>query len=430
VIRTATAAALALALAMIAPACGGDHSRAELPQLTVNPESSSPTDQSIAKAQGALQKDPNDDEARLSLAVAFLQKVRETADPSLYVKAQGLLDDLRKRHPTDPRVAEAAATLALAQHRFENAHQLGEQALRLAPGSATAYGILVDADNELGRYDDALRATQAMVDARPTLESYARVSYARELRGDYPGAIEAMQEAVASAGTSSGENVAYVETLLGQLLLTTHDILGAQSESAAALLAFPGFAAAHALQAQILVARGRYADAAAVLDKLVEIQPLPQYAISLGDDLTAEGRTAEAARAYALVDVISKLFVVNGVRLDLETALYDADHHPGAHAVAEARRALAARPSALAHDVLAWNLYRVGRLDEAAAESEKALALGSRDPQEQYHAAVIAAARGDDDAARSHLRIVLAENPRFNARLIPDIDRLEGQLGL
>src|SRR5262249_17356814 len=159
--------------------------------------------------------------------------------------------------------------------------------------------------------------------------------------------------------------------------------------------------------------------AAAVLGKLVKVQPLPQYAISLGDDLTAAGRTADAARAYALVDVISKLFVANGVRLDLETALYDADHHPGARAVGEARRALAARPSALAHDVLAWNLYRVGKLDEAAAESQKALALGSRDPQEQYHAAVIAEARGDDGAARAHLRIVQAENPRFNARLTP-----------
>src|SRR5262245_32711734 len=415
---------------MVAPACGGDHSRAEIPQLTVNPESSSPTDQAIAKAQVALQKDPTDDEARLSLALAFLQKVRETADPSLYVKAQGLLDDLRDRHPTDPRVVEAAGTLALAQHRFEDAHQLGEEALRLAPNSATAYGILVDADNELGRYDDALAATQAMVDARPTLESYARVSYARELRGDYPGAIEAMQQAVSSAGTSSGENVAYVETLLGQLLLTTHDLAGAQGESEAALKAFPGFAAAQALQAQILVAQDRYADAAAVLGKLVKVQPLPQYAISLGDDLTAAGRTADAARAYALVDVISELFVANGVRLDLETGRAAADHEPGEPAGGEGRRALAARPSALAHDVLAWNLYRVGKLDEAAAESQKALALGSRDPQEQYHAAVIAAARGDDGAARTHLRLVLAENPHFNARLIPDVKRLTQRLGL
>jgi tetratricopeptide (TPR) repeat protein len=162
----------------------------------------------------------------------------------------------------------------------------------------------------------------------------------------------------------------------------------------------------------------------------VKVQPLPQYAIALGDALTAAGRTEEATRAYALVDVISKLFVASGVRLDLETALYDADHHPGADAVARARRALEARPSTLAHDVLAWNLFQVGKFDEAAVESTRALALGSRDPQERYHAAVIAAARHDDTEARADLRIVLAENPRFNARLAPAVERLRQQLGL
>ena len=172
------------------------------------------------------------------------------------MKAQGLLDDLAARAPDDPRVLEARGALALAQHRFEDAAQLGQEALRVAPRSPTAYGILVDADNELGRYDAALTATQEMVDARPSLQSYARVSYARELRGDYPGAIEAMQQAVSSAGTTGGENLAYVETLLGQLLLTTHDLAGAQREVDAALRAFPRFAAARALQAQILVARG------------------------------------------------------------------------------------------------------------------------------------------------------------------------------
>ena len=163
----------------------------------------------------------------------------------------------------------------------------------------------------------------------------------------------------------------------------------------------------------------------------MKVQPLPQYAIALGDALTAAGRSDAATRAYGLVDVISKLFVANGVRLDLETALYDADHHPGPDAVARARRgARSARPSTLAHDVLAWNLYRVGKLDEAAAESSRALALGSRDPQERYHAAVLAAVRHDDAAAREHLRIVLAENPRFSARLAPDVERLRQQLGL
>lgn len=430
--KAARAAALGLALVMIAPACGGGHPRSariQVPFIPIDPKPASATDRAIAAAQTRLRRDANDDEARLSLAAAFLQKVRETADPSLYVKAKSLLDDLNQRRPDDPRVVELEGTLALAQHRFGDGLALGKQALALAPGSPTAYGILVDANNELGNYDAALDATQKMVDARPNLESFARVSYARELRGDYPGAIEAMQQAIESAGTTAGENVAYVEALLGQLLLTTHDIAGAAREYDEALQAFPGLPAARAGQAQILVAQGRYAAAASLLDQIVRVQPLVQYAIALGDARTAAGDTAAASSAYALVDVIAKLFTANGVRLDVEIALFDADHHAGAHAVSEARSALRARPSTLAHDVLAWNLYRVGQFDEASTESTRALALGSRDPQERYHAAAIAYARHDDASAKADIKIVLSENPRFSARLAPDVEQLAHQLG-
>jgi tetratricopeptide (TPR) repeat protein len=416
---------------------GADQSRSgeersrDVPFVALDPDSTSATDRAIADAQATLRRDPADDVARLDLAVAFLQKVRETGDPTLYTKCAGLLDDLEQRHPDDARVLVAQGTLALAQHRFEEARSYGEDALRLSPRNPTAYGILVDANNELGRYDEALQATEDMVDARPGLASYSRVSYARELRGDYDGAIAAMQQAVTSAeAEGGGENLAYVQTQLGQLLLTSGRTAEAAAAYDAALATMPGFPAARAGHAQVLVARERYDDAAALLAEVLEVQPLAQYAIAHGDALTAAGRTDDAQRAYELVDVISRLFDANGVRLDLELALFAADHDPGADAVAQARRALRERPSVAAHDVLAWNLYRVDELPEAAAESEQALALGGRDPLERFHAAMIANARGDRRAATEHLQVVLDTNPRFNARLSADVKRLAAELDL
>ncbi|MGI8939179.1 MAG: hypothetical protein ACR2JF_13395 [Iamia sp.] len=93
----------------------------------------------------------------------------------------------------------------------------------MAPANETAFGVRVDALNELGRYDEAVEATQDMVDVRPSLASLSRVSYARELQGDLDGAIEAMSQAVTAAAGSGGENVAFVEVLLGNLLLTRGD---------------------------------------------------------------------------------------------------------------------------------------------------------------------------------------------------------------
>jgi hypothetical protein len=79
--------------------------------------------------------------------------------------------------------------------------------------------------------------------------------------------------------------------------------------------------------------------------------------------------------------------------------------------------------------VLAWNLYRTGKFDAAAKESDLALRLGSRDPQERFHAAAIAFARGDRPAAAGHLQIVLSSNPRFSAALASEVTKLAGELG-
>ena len=92
----------------------------------------------------------------------------------------------------------------------------GGRRSRGRPGVARIYGVIVDAQVELGRYGEAERSLQRMVDLKPNLSSYARVSYFRELHGDLDGALEAMRLAV-SAGGDGAENVAYVQTLLGNL---------------------------------------------------------------------------------------------------------------------------------------------------------------------------------------------------------------------
>ena len=125
---------------------------------------------------------------------------------------------------------------------------------------------------------------------------------------------------------------------------------------------------------------------------------------------------------------IAQLYRANGVKVDLEMALFDADHHPGAPAVRAARKALADRPSVLGHDVLAWNLYRVGKADEAWKEIQKALTLGGRDPQLQFHAATVAYATGHPSEAAQHLQSVLDTNRRFSPQYERQVNELESRL--
>src|SRR4029077_15981741 len=90
--------------------------------------------------------------------------------------------------------------LSLSRHQFEAALDWGQKARAANPDSPTSLGVIGDAQNEMGQYDAAVTTIQDMVDSRPDLSSYARVSYIRELHGDVPGAIEAMQQAIEAGG--------------------------------------------------------------------------------------------------------------------------------------------------------------------------------------------------------------------------------------
>src|SRR5215207_4884446 len=147
------------------------------------------TDGEIARLQAAVRAAPGNPRRETVLADAYLQKVRETGDVSYYARAEGLLRRAAARSPRDPGVLISQGTLALARHDFAGALTLGHRAQALNPDSRAADPVVVDALVELGRYGAAERALQAMIDAKPNLASYSRVSYFRELHGDLDGAV-------------------------------------------------------------------------------------------------------------------------------------------------------------------------------------------------------------------------------------------------
>src|SRR5262249_14728947 len=146
----------------------------------------------------------------------YLQKVRETGDPSYYPKAEELFKHALDRDKNDVDAMVGLGTLALARHDFAGALDWGQRAVALNAHHAPSYAAPGDAQLALGRYDDAVNPLQQMTNLRPHLTSFSRVSYARELYGDVGGAIEAMKRA-AAAGAGRAENVAWTQAQLGNL---------------------------------------------------------------------------------------------------------------------------------------------------------------------------------------------------------------------
>jgi tetratricopeptide (TPR) repeat protein len=304
--------------------------------------------------------------------------------------------------------------LALSQHRFGEALTWGRAAAAQAPQAGPPMDVMADALIELGRYDDAAAVVQRAVDSHPGLSSYSRMSYLRELHGDMAGAIEAMQRAV-QAGADVPENVAYVEVQLANLRLMTGDASGAERDVDAALALVPGQPAALAALASVRAAQGRLAEAASLLERAVDLLPLPAFVIQLGDVRTALGDHVRAAQAYSLAAAEEALQRANGVDVDQEMALFDADHGGDpAGAVEMAERAMKDRPSVTSADALSWALHRCGREPEALTASREARRLGSRNPLVLFHAGMIEATLGMTTAARSDLVAALTLDPTFS----------------
>src|SRR5262249_2748754 len=345
------------------------------------------------EAVAGAQPRADDANAPRDRGLKALQQARATADPSYYGQADRDLNGALAARPNDPDVLIGLGTLALARHRFDEALTWGERAKALAPKRSAVYGVIGDALVELGRYDEAVAAAQTMVDRRPDLASYGRVSYVRELQGDVDGAIQAMRAAVGAGG--AGEAVAWSRVQLGHLLLQRGDVAGAEREYRWAQAADPNNMAALAGLGRARLTDGDPEAAIPFYARAVERYPLPELVLTLGDLYEAVGRGEDAARQFELARTLQTLVAAQGGDVDLELALFEADRGDAAKAVELASGELARRQSVHVYDALSWARYRAGDYAAAREASQQARKLGTRDGLMLFHAGVIELKLGD-----------------------------------
>ena len=368
----------------------------------------------IERLQDRLRTDAYDVTSLDSLGLAYQQRARETGDPTYYTKSEEALRRARQLAPRDLIATSGLGSLALSRHRFREALAFGRRAHAISPTTARNYGVIGDALVELGRYREGFRAFDTMAALRPDLSSYARIAHARELIGDVPGAISAMKLALESS-VGQGEAEAWTHVQLGKLYFSVGRFAAAGAEDRRALQVFPGYAYALDALARVEAAQGRHRAAIEHEHEAVNRIPLPQYVSMLGDLYRATGNEKEARKQYALIRVIERLLVANGVKTDLETALFDVDHGIRLPAsLALARAAHRERPSIDGDDVVAWALERNGQCGEAQRYSRRALRLGTLDALKMFHRGMIERCLGNRAEAAHWFARALRLNPQFS----------------
>lgn len=366
----------------------------------------------INAAQKIIEKNPDVTIGYNKLTVAYIRRARETGDFDLNSKAQTAVNRALEIEPQNYDAQKLKASLLSTFHRFDEALNFGLQLQKEHPQDPFIYGVLTDANVELGNYKEAIDAVQKMVDLRPNMESYARVSYVRSLHGDSDGAIEAMNLAARIADPSDKEAQAWCLVHAGDEYFKVGRFEEAEKQYDAALQVFPTYHFALTGKGHARAAAGDYENAIKFFSQAQEKIPLTLTVIALGDVYKKTGNEEKAKDQYALAEFIEQKLG----NIDQRTvALLWADQDMKLdEALAIAEREHAARKDIFTADIYAWCLYKKGRFQEAKAAMTEAMRLKTKDARFYYHAGMIEKSLGDKKAAKDFLQKSLKTNPAFD----------------
>ena len=341
----------------------------------------------IADMESRLRERPHDTGAAVLLADALLRQGRVTGDGRPAARAAGIVEAALGDDPSAYDPLRMLGAIYLSQHRFRDALEIGHRARRLRPHDAWNYGVVADALIELGDYDKAFETIDTMAAMRPNAAAYARVSYARELRGDLDGAIDAMRMAANAVGARDPEAQAWHASQLGELYLRTARLDDAEREFRRASFSFPDYLLAMVGLGKVAAARGERASALDIYLQQFKRSPTLDLAARIGDIYLEDGNTAQAERYFQLAEDLAGPAIA---QTESTLALFLAEHNrrlPEAVRIAEA--VSAARRDIFTEDALAWAYFKMGRLKDAFIASQRALRTGTRDAEILRHAEAI-----------------------------------------
>ena len=302
----------------------------------------------------------------------YLQKVRETGDAGFYARADGVLAPALPLAPRDPGALTERAALALARHDFRGAPATAARAAPARPDVARPLGVARRrARSSSAATARPARTLQEMVDRKPDLAAYARVSYLRELHGDLAGARRGDARWPSSAGgdarrerrlrrrrCSASSSCARATSARRARLPR-----GARRASRATRRPRPGWRASRPRAGDL--GGGDRAPAPAGRERL----PLPEYVDRARRDASSPRAGAPRRGATSRSSRAEQRLLRRARRRHRRRAgaVRGRPRRRRAGACALARRAWAAAPSVRSADALGWALTRAGRARGRAA---------------------------------------------------------------
>jgi tetratricopeptide (TPR) repeat protein len=340
------------------------------------------TKEKVAELKQKIAGQANDIKSRLQLAIIYISEARVTGEhPYYYPAILQVLDGVLAMDPKNFEALVYKASVKMSQHRFKEAKEWAEKARAINPDNAYIYGVLVDVNVELGNYEEAVIMSDKMQAIKPSLESYSRASYLREIYGDYLGAIEAMKMAV-QAGVPASEPWCWSKRTLAHLYEKTGawEVAGRQYQEI--LAARPSYAFALEGMARVEKMKKNYTGAIQLLEQASAIMPEYSFREEMGAIYMVQGEEQKAAETYKEVLNMLKEDEASGHSTALEMCKIYTIMGQYDRAIEQGMKEYTDRPGNIdVNHALGWAFYKSGQEEKALQHILMALKTGSKDPE-------------------------------------------------
>lgn len=350
----------------------------------------------------ALAADPVSAVAMGQLAALHLQRAREQGHWDDYLQAESLARrSLSMRTRRNAATAVTLTNALLAQHRFPEALDVARTLVSWEPEQPAYLALLGEVSMEIGDDSTAAALFTTVWTARSTLSVAPRLARWFELTNRVEMARRVLHAARAEALTRrdlSAETKVWFHLRVGDL-----ELRAGRARDAAD--AFRAGLALNDEDPRLLVAMARLAEQQnepkAVLAWGERAMAVRLEPATLGLMANAYAQIGDSAKASEYGQTLALIAATQEGPYDRALGLYLLEQPDQVSAVlARAQAELTTRRDVYGYDLVAWALYRSGRITEARAMMDSAMRLQTPDPMLRRHAEHIAAASNPVSASR------------------------------
>lgn len=356
--------------------------------------------------RGRAESDPQSATDRSTLASLYLQRARATGSYSDYALAErAARQSIALRTEHNAQTYGLLVSALLARHAFSEALLVARDAHNFDPESPSQLAMLGEIELELGDYTAAQEHFQLVKYDGQNLSVGARIARWKELTGHSEAARQVLIALITRIGDRDDlprEQRAWFHYRLGELESRLGHYDAADSTFARGLSIFPDDFRILGALAHLSALRGQWRLAIEYGDRAIAIQLDPAVLGVVSDAYRALGDTS-AAQQYAQAMKVSALKQPGAIHR--AWGLFVLDHgtlRERRQVLARARADIMTRHDVYGEDLLAWALFRDGRLSDAHDAMRRAVAQQTEDPLLFEHASTIESAVGDTANAEAH----------------------------